>query len=115
MREAIDWQDKVYWFQYNTVKWNICNDDNRHSWYWDDWTSECDFQSPYTKYRYWPLLNINASNGIWRIQSYKSELYRWLYRWWSARDLDFIWIYTFGLTRDENSVWTWDLWFRCAF
>ena len=47
--------------------WNACWANARYSWFWNDWNALCNFQNWYTKALYWPILDINANNGIGRL------------------------------------------------
>ena len=69
-REQINWTNDINSIDWAIPDWDVCWASGRFSWSWNDGTTLCNFQIWYPKDLYWPILNIDAYNGIGRVNSY---------------------------------------------
>ena len=81
VEEHVNWANTLDWSSYDTMNANPCwtlwtNSRNRYSytnWIWDT-NLQCEFINGYTYSGLWPIIpNLNISNGIWRVYSYKDN------------------------------------------
>ena len=118
--EYVNLANTLDWTGHGSMNANVCwdwwdNDTDRYSYFKNasDVEFQCFFRNWYSYSNIWPLMqDLNSSNGIWRIYSYKvndSTITSYA-RWWWASNATHTGIYTlYKFASRVNFVW-----FRCA-